>query len=98
MVARLRHYRHIVARVAVLTLAADALVALSGLPAQAQGYYMYPYSPYYGSACQTYSIGGIVYNNCPAQPYTYYNSPYSTPYTYYYGPPFPSRSAGQRER
>ncbi|HLY23290.1 MAG TPA: hypothetical protein VKT83_12570 [bacterium] len=61
-------------------------------------YNYYGPQPYYGATCQTYYSGGMMYSNCPPQPYTYYNNgPYYSPYYtyYYYGP---SPSAGSRER
>jgi hypothetical protein len=99
VVARLRNKQHIIARVAIFALAAGAFVALSGLPAQAQVLYSYPYygTPYYnyGAACETFSLGVLAYSNCPV----YYTTPYYAPYyphTYYYSRPY--RWTGQHGR
>jgi hypothetical protein len=110
MVARFRKHGSTLARGAVLALAAGAFVALSGVPAQAQVVYSYPYygSPYYGNpyyynyraACDTFSFGVLSYSNCPYQPYTYYPAPYYgnyyAPYPhYYYGRPYYRRDGGR---
>ncbi len=96
MVCQLRRNRYTIVRVALLAVAAGAVVAFNGLPAQARVFYPYPYSPYYcsnpcygttyygspyyGTNCQSFSLGPLSYSNCPARPYTYYTSPYYLPY------------------
>lgn len=83
MLARIRRYTHLIARTAVLAVAAAAFVVISGLPAQAQAYYAAP--RYYGSSCQMFSYGPPRYSTCrpPNRYYTYPSYNYSA-YPYYY--------------
>lgn len=85
MVAAGRYSTRLIVRGAMFALIAAAFVAMSGLPAQAQGYYYYtsPPYPYYQSNCSTFSLGGLAYTSC-SNP-VYYSSPvyYGYPYNYY---------------
>jgi hypothetical protein len=101
MVARLAKSKRFMLRVGVLAAAIAAAVVVTGLPAQAQGYYSYPpyYGPYSGAPCQTYWYRGVQYNTCnPSNRYynrnnRYYNRPYSQPYhnAPYYNRPYYNR-------
>ena len=65
MVARIRYRKRMLARVALVMLAAAAFVVVNGLPAQAQGLYLdfslFPPVPAYQTNCQQFSYGGAMW-------------------------------------
>ncbi len=92
MVARIRRSRHGIVLAAALAIVTVAFVVVDSLPAQAQVYYSYPYSPYppfslyVGPWCQTLYIGPLGFTTCN-NPWPYGYGPSYGPY--YYGYPVP---------
>lgn len=98
MVAAKRYSKHVLVRGAVLAAVAAAVVAMAGLPAQAQVYYYTTptyYSapvyqaPVYQTSCSSVNLLIFSYSNCPSPSYVYspapgyYPSYWNSYYPYY---------------